>query len=116
MHRKLIESEKIKFSHSYTEFDLVIPTRHGKPTYPQHFHSVTKNLGLPQIRLHDIRHTYTTLLFSQNVNVKLISERLGHSKIGTTLNIYSHVLPEMQRTISDKLDEVFEIRDQTCDQ
>jgi integrase len=119
-HRQLIELEKVKFSYRYDETDLVLPTRHGKPIVPacirKAFHLTTEKLGLPRIRIHDLRHTHATLLIAQNVNVKLISERLGHSKIGTTLNIYSHVLPEMQRSVAEKLDEVFTKCDQTCDQ
>lgn len=57
------------------------------------------------IRFHDLRHTHATLLIQQNVNVKLISEWLGHTDIQTTLNTYSHVLPTMQRELADKLDE-----------
>ncbi|MDR4156660.1 site-specific integrase, partial [Bacillus cereus] len=72
------------------------------------FYNVTEKLGLPRIRFHDLRHTHATLLIQQNVNVKLISERLGHADIGTTLNTYSHVLPDMQRSVAEKLDEVFE--------
>lgn len=55
----------------------------------------------------------STLSFNiaKNIHVKLMLERLGHSDIGTTLNTYSHVLPDMQRTIFEKLDEVFEKSD-----
>ncbi|PRT05149.1 hypothetical protein C6356_17025 [Bacillus wiedmannii] len=54
-------------------------------------------VGLPQIRVHDLRHTHATMLIEQNVNVKLISSRLGHASIKTTLDIYSHVLPSMDK-------------------
>lgn len=69
------------------------------------FYNLIKKLGLPMIRFHDLRHTHATLLIQQNVNVKLISEWLGHTDIQTTLNTYSHVLPTMQRELADKLDE-----------
>src|SRR5262249_39821115 len=51
---------------------------------------------LPVIRFHDLRHTCATLLLLANVHVKVVSERLGHSKIQITLDTYSHVLPAMQ--------------------
>lgn len=63
-------------------------------------------MGLPIIRFHDLRHTHATMLISQNINPKVISERLGHSRIGITLDIYSHVLPSMQQEVADKLDEI----------
>lgn len=66
---------------------------------------------MPKIRFHDLRHTHATILIQQNVNVKLISERLGHAEIGTTLDTYSHVLPNMQKTVSDQL-----IKSLKCDQ
>ncbi|MEB8859466.1 site-specific integrase [Bacillus cereus] len=69
------------------------------------FYNLIEKLGLPMIRFHDLRHTHATLLIQQNVNVKLISEWLGHTDIQTTLNTYSHVLPTMQRELADKLDE-----------
>ncbi len=66
-----------------------------------------KRSGLPRIRFHDMRHTHATLLIQQNVNVKVVSERLGHSKISMTLDTYSHVLPSMQQEAADKVNEMF---------
>lgn len=59
---------------------------------------------LPKIRFHDLRHTHATLLLSQGVHPKVASERLGHSKIGITLDLYSHVLPGMQEDAVAKVD------------
>lgn len=56
-----------------------------------------KSAGLPAIHFHDLRHTAATLLLGQGVNPKRVSEMLGHTKIGITLDIYSHVLPDMQQ-------------------
>jgi integrase len=61
---------------------------------------------VPDIRFHDLRHTHATLLLSKGVNVKVISERLGHSNIKVTLDTYSHVLPSMQEEVAHKLDEI----------
>ncbi|MGG5762594.1 tyrosine-type recombinase/integrase [Bacillus proteolyticus] len=114
-HKYFIEYEKEKVGDKYTDLDLVLPSKYGKPldsrSIRRSFYNVTEKLGLPRIRFHDLRHTHATLLIQQNVNVKLISERLGHADIGTTLNTYSHVLPDMQRSVAEKLDEVFEKRD-----
>lgn len=63
--------------------------------------------GLPAIRPHDLRHTAATLLLAQGVHPKIVSERLGHSQVGITLDTYSHVLPTMQREAADRLDALF---------
>ena len=47
---------------------------------------------------HDLRHTHATMLLKQGINIKVISERLGHSKIQLTLDVYSHVMPDMQES------------------
>lgn len=61
--------------------------------------------NLPHIRFHDLRHSHVTLLINSKVPIKVISERVGHSNINTTLNIYSHVLKEMDKEASDKISE-----------
>lgn len=60
-------------------------------------------MGL-DIRFHDLRHTHATLLLRQGVHVKVVSERLGHSTVGITLDTYSHVLPDMQEGATAKLE------------
>jgi integrase len=54
-----------------------------------------------------LRHTCATLLLLADVNVKVVSERLGHSTIQMTLDTYSHVLPTMQQKAAEKLDGIF---------
>jgi integrase len=51
---------------------------------------------LPRIRFHDLRHAHATHMLSSGVHPKVASERLGHSKIGITLDLYSHILPGME--------------------
>lgn len=111
LHQKRIIEEKKYYQRDYYDHDLIICTRDGRPMIPRNlrkeFYHLAEKLGLPKIRFHDLRHTHATMLIQQNVNVKLISERLGHTDIQTTLNTYSHVLPNMQREVADKLDEMF---------
>lgn len=69
-----------------------------------------KRCNLPHITPHDLRHTHATFLlspepFGLGQNVKIVSERLGHSKTSTTLNTYAHVLPTMQEHVSDLLND-----------
>ncbi|MBB6632798.1 site-specific integrase [Cohnella thailandensis] len=66
------------------------------------------NTGLPLITPHDLRHTHATYLlspppFGLGQAIKAVSERLGHAKTSTTLNTYTHVLPNMQEALSDQL-------------
>lgn len=71
------------------------------------FKELLKKHQMPDIRFHDLRHTHATLLFLAGENPKIVSERLGHSKISITLDIYSHVLPSMQEQAKQKLDDMF---------
>jgi integrase len=60
--------------------------------------------GLPQIRLHDLRHSHATHLLAAGVHPKIAQERLGHSTVSITLDTYSHVLPGMQDDAVAKVD------------
>ena len=72
----------------------------GSPLDPdlvtQAFERMAKRSGLPRLRLHDLRHTHASLMLSQGIHPKIVSERLGHSSIGITIDLYSHVLPTVQ--------------------
>jgi integrase len=58
---------------------------------------------------HDLRHTHATLLLRKGVNIKVISERLGHSTVTMTLDTYSHLMPDMQETAVKALEGIFNI-------
>src|SRR5439155_4978121 len=60
--------------------------------------------GLQRVRLHDLRHTHATHLLAAGIHPKIASERLGHSQVGITLVLYSHVLPGMQGEAATKID------------
>ena len=60
------------------------------------FNAAVRKALLPRIRLHDLRHTHATLALQAGVHPKVVQERLGHSTIAITLDIYSHVIPAMQ--------------------
>ena len=68
--------------------------------------------GLPHVRLHDLRHSHATQLLKQGIHPKVVSERLGHSKISITLDTYSHVLPGMQEDAAQKIDAALRIANQ----
>ena len=52
-----------------------------------------KRVGLPAIRLHDVRHSYATAALAAGIPAKIVSERLGHANVQITLDTYSHVIP-----------------------
>ncbi|MGB6453242.1 MAG: tyrosine-type recombinase/integrase, partial [Streptosporangiaceae bacterium] len=56
----------------------------------------------PDIRLHDLRHTHATLLLADREPIKTVSERLGHSTVTITLNVYGHVMPGDQKRAADR--------------
>jgi integrase len=67
------------------------------------FIKLAAKAGLPRIRLHDLRHTHATLALGLGIHPKIVSERLGHSTIAFTLDIYSHATPHMQEEAALKL-------------
>jgi integrase len=65
---------------------------------------LAKRAGMPQIRLHDCRHSHASILLKQNVHPKIVSERLGHSSIAITLDVYSTVMPGLQEAAALSFD------------
>lgn len=55
-----------------------------------------KNTGIKKIRIHDIRHSHASLLINQGCDALMLADRLGHEKVSTTLNAYSHLFPHKQ--------------------
>jgi integrase len=71
------------------------------------FCDLLKDAGLPDMRFYDLRHSAATILLGAKVQLKIVLERLEHASIATTADIYSHVLPEMQQEVVDKIDGLF---------
>ncbi|HEV7642922.1 MAG TPA: tyrosine-type recombinase/integrase [Pyrinomonadaceae bacterium] len=95
----------------YQNNDLVFASEIGSPLSNKnianrHFKPLLKKAGLPEIRLYDLRHTTATLLLTANENPKVVSERLGHASISLTLDTYSHVLPTMQKSATEKMERM----------
>ncbi len=113
-HKKQQAENKLKLGPEYKNNSFVCCWPNGAeltPNYITHtFKKVLKEAGLPDMRFHDLRHTNATLMLLQGINVKVISERLGHSSIDVTLDIYSHIIPQMQKEAAQKLDEIFSSR------
>jgi integrase len=60
------------------------------------FERLVVSAGLPKVRFHDLRHAHASHLLAAGVNVKVVSERLGHASVAFTLDVYSHVMPGQQ--------------------
>jgi len=107
--RQLEEIEKM--GSLYQLGGLIFATEAGTIINPSNlrnrsFKPLLAKGALPQIRFHDLRHTCATLLLSKDVNVKVVSEMLGHASISITLDIYSHLLPDMQEKAVEALEEM----------
>jgi integrase len=62
-----------------------------------------RRLGLPAIRLHDLRHGWATLALQAGVHPKVVQERLGHANIGITLDTYSHVVAGLHEDAAEQV-------------
>ena len=93
-------------THLYTRED-------GEPVQPatltQAWRKLAASSDLPKIRLHDLRHAHATHMLAKGVHPKVASERLGHSRVGITMDLYSHVLPGMQEEAVARVDEALSI-------
>jgi integrase len=101
--------ELLRIGIRLTEQTHVVAQAGGEPLQPnslthEFVRLSAKASGLPRIRFHDLRHTHATQLLSSGVHPKVAQERLGHSSVGITLDLYSHVLPGMQEDAAAKVD------------
>ena len=100
-HRFAQAEELLRVGKRLSEDDFVVARADGASLRPHSLGQewvrfLARNRALPRIRFHDLRHAHATHLLSSGVHPKVASERLGHSKVGITLDLYSHVLPNMQ--------------------
>lgn len=111
-HYEYQQVSKAKAGDAWVESGLIFCTSLGTPCNPtrhvlEPFKALLKEAGLPDVRFHDLRHSAATLLLSLGIHPKIVQEILGHSNINITLNVYSHVLPTMQKDAMDKLNDMF---------
>ncbi|MFL6238638.1 MAG: site-specific integrase [Actinomycetes bacterium] len=111
-HRASQASERLRLGPEWEDNDLVFANKVGRTLSAQnllqrYFYPTLERLELPRIRFHDLRHTAATLLLAEGVHPKIVSEMLGHTEVGITLDLYSHVTPTMQAEAVRALDAVF---------
>ncbi|WP_242605681.1 site-specific integrase [Frankia sp. Cppng1_Ct_nod] len=110
-HRVAQAGERFERGDSWTETGLVFTTTIGTPLEPRNvnrrFDQLRATAGLPWLRLHDLRHAFASMLFSEGVPARTVMELLGHSTIQLTMNTYTHVMPETQREAVGRLEHLF---------
>src|SRR5947199_9032449 len=103
------EEAKQRMGEQWRNLDLVFTNRFGSHLESSHvnerFNAAVKAAGLPPMRFHDLRHSAATLLLAMNVHPKVVQQLLGHSNISITMDLYSHVLPSMQRDAMNDMDD-----------
>src|SRR5205807_9848155 len=101
---------RLKRADLWKDLGFVFTSRDGGPLYATNlkgpFKRILGKAGLRRVRFHDLRHTTATLLLGQGVHPKIVSEMLGHSSIGITLDLYSHATPTIQREATTAFDRV----------
>jgi integrase len=107
-HRATQAEELLQLGIRLTDDHHVVAQADGSALQPNSLtHAFTTLLaerGLKRVRLHDLRHSHATHLLAAGIHPKVASERLGHSKVGITLDLYSHVLPGMQAEAAAAVD------------
>lgn len=97
---------RLKAGGRWRDLNLVFPSSTGnyfvKNTIYRNFYTILHDAGLPQMHLHDLRHSAATILLAMGVNIKVVQEILGHSNVSLTLKVYGHVLPGMQEEAMKK--------------
>jgi integrase len=106
-HKMKQDQEKACLGSLWQEQGLVFPSSIGTPFNPSNL-PLLRRAGLPEIRFHDLRHTFATLMFSNGEHPKIVQEILGHAQITLTLDTYSHVLPSMQDGAVSRLGELLD--------
>jgi integrase len=110
-HRRDLNARRLSLGAAWQDKGLVFCREDGTMMEPgaisYRLHRILKKVGLPQIRVHDLRHTAATLLLGKGENPKIVQELLGHSTIGITLDTYSHVTPAMHASAAAKMESLF---------
>jgi integrase len=107
-HRTRQEAQRITAGAAYAEHGFVFATPSGEPlqgtvVYKYHWRPTLTRLGLPTVRLHDLRHSAATLWLEAGLPLKLVQELLGHASMTITADVYSHILPAYRRQAADVL-------------
>ena len=96
---------------AYVDNGLVFCRVDGAPYYPStlnfYLEKALDRAGLPKFRMHDLRHTFASLMVEQGTSIKIVQELLGHATVQMTLDTYTHVLPGTKADAVNKLHGFF---------
>jgi integrase len=111
-HKEHIENEQV-YAHHWTDHGLVFPSEVGTPLAARnifrHFKALLIKAGLPQtIRFHDLRHSCAAFLIAEGVDLHIVKQLLGHSKISITSDFYGHLLPGVGGEALSKIDKLLQ--------
>jgi integrase len=113
-HRVRQAEERLWVGPAWDDLGLVLTNAIGRPL--DGVHVLRRNLrpllakvGLPPIQFHDLRHSAATLFLGKGVHPKVVAEVLGHSQVSITLDVYSHVLPDMQESAATAMEAVLKL-------
>ena len=101
---------RLRAGSAYDDHDLIWGDELGRPKSPPavstRFMRMARRSGFDGLRFHDLRHTSATLALKAGIPAKVVSERLGHSKVAFTLDTYAHVLPDMEQAAAEAMDSM----------
>ena len=109
-HRQVQSENHLRTRADDDNADLVFARLDGTPLRPEQvsrrFSKAVGTTGLPQIRLHDLRHLHATLALAAGVPARVVADRLGHSTTAVTTDTYQHVLPDMNHDAARRVAEI----------
>ncbi len=112
-HRVRQLEERLALGEGWTDTGFVFTSRIGTPLDERNvnrsFKRLLMNAGLPDMRFHDLRHSAASLLLAQGVPMRMITDLLGHTTIGTTADIYAHIAPAMRRETAAIMDKILAV-------
>lgn len=97
----------------HNEYNMIFTRSNGMfvrfKTLYVHFKAIVKQMGRPEVRFHDVRHSCATLLLAHGVPLKQIQEWLGHSDFSTTANIYAHLDAASKQKSAETMEEFLKL-------
>jgi integrase len=109
-HHEVQALERAAWDAGWHDSGLVFTREDGRSLRPEyvtrHFQKLADDAGLPVIRLHDLRHTNASIALAAGVDIKVVSDRLGHSTTAITADLYTHVNRNVGRAAADRIADV----------
>jgi integrase len=111
-HRSNQDARRAALRQRWHQTDLIVDRGDGAPLNPDTLTSTWRRFirkhNLPHVRFHDLRHSHATLMLLEGIHPKIVSERLGHASVSFTLEVYTHLLPDMQTEAAEAIDRILQ--------